>query len=223
MFVGRMRRWLRHSPRGGFHGLDGLDRRLAKWVDFDAGFFVEAGANDGIAQSNTHYFEQRRGWRGVLIEPIPELAARCQQNRPRAKVVSCALGSFAQDGSTVRMSYCNLMSLVRGAMGSAERDDAHLAAGRQVQGIGASYEIEVPCRALSNVLSELFVRHVDLLSLDVEGYEANVLQGLDFEQLRPTWVLVEARRPDEIRALLSPCYEEASQLSHHDYLFRARP
>ena len=41
------------------------------------GVFVEAGANDGYAQSNTYYFERMRGWSGVLIEPVPELAHHC--------------------------------------------------------------------------------------------------------------------------------------------------
>src|SRR5680860_384457 len=54
------------------------------------GVFVEAGANDGIWQSNTYLLE-RRGWRGVLIEPIPELFDRCRRNRPQSQVYNCAL------------------------------------------------------------------------------------------------------------------------------------
>jgi hypothetical protein len=49
--------------------LDNLDVKLERYLDFDGGTFVEAGANDGVAQSNTLYFEWRRGWRGLLIEP----------------------------------------------------------------------------------------------------------------------------------------------------------
>src|SRR5688572_8197056 len=45
--------------------LNGLDRRLARHLDFDGGVFVEAGANDGVEQSNTYYFEKIRHWRGL--------------------------------------------------------------------------------------------------------------------------------------------------------------
>ena len=62
-------------------GLDKLDVKLEQYVDFDNGFFIEAGANDGIKQSNTLYFEKYRNWRGLLIEPIPELAMKCRKNR----------------------------------------------------------------------------------------------------------------------------------------------
>ena len=50
-----------------------LDRKFEKFLDFDGGFFIEAGANDGFEQSNTYHLERWRGWSGVLVEPIPEL------------------------------------------------------------------------------------------------------------------------------------------------------
>ena len=43
------------SETGMFHGLDGLDRKMLGFIDFDGGYFVEVGANDGVAQSNTLY------------------------------------------------------------------------------------------------------------------------------------------------------------------------
>ncbi|MDE0867077.1 MAG: FkbM family methyltransferase [Rubripirellula sp.] len=63
---------------------------------------------------------------------------------------------------------------------------------------------------------------VDLLSLDVEGYELSVLQGLDFERHAPSWLLIEARFRKEIDDYLAPRYEVAEELSHHDILYRRR-
>ena len=34
------------------------------------GFFFEAGANDGVEESNT-YFLELNGWQGILVEPNP--------------------------------------------------------------------------------------------------------------------------------------------------------
>ena len=34
------------------------------------GFFVEAGADDLVEDSNTLYFEIERGWTGILVEPV---------------------------------------------------------------------------------------------------------------------------------------------------------
>src|SRR6202008_2120463 len=72
--------------------LGGLDLKLDEALGRQRrGFFVEAGANDGVTYSNTLFFERFRGWRGLLVEPLPELAARCRKNRPRCLVENCAL------------------------------------------------------------------------------------------------------------------------------------
>lgn len=39
---------------------------------FRSGFFVEIGANDGFALSNTVYLEEQFGWNGLLVEANPQ-------------------------------------------------------------------------------------------------------------------------------------------------------
>src|SRR5258706_11075345 len=68
-----------------------LDRKLAKYLDYRSGTFIEVGANDGLNQSNTYWFERFRSWHGVLIEAVPEKAEECRRNRPRAQVFCNAL------------------------------------------------------------------------------------------------------------------------------------
>ena len=53
------------------------------------------------------------------------------------------------------------------------------------------WEVEVPARTLSSILDEVAAPDVDLLSLDVEGFEAEVVKGLDLERHRPRYLLVE--------------------------------
>jgi len=55
-----------------YFGLNQIDRELASILNFDDGFYVEIGANDGNTQSNTKHFELFRNWRGILIEPVPK-------------------------------------------------------------------------------------------------------------------------------------------------------
>ncbi|MCL4237598.1 MAG: hypothetical protein KJ047_05045 [Anaerolineae bacterium] len=64
------------SDRYSWLALNALDRKLLPYLSYQAGFFVELGANDGLSQSNTYYYERWQGWRGILIEPVPELCQR---------------------------------------------------------------------------------------------------------------------------------------------------
>jgi FkbM family methyltransferase len=196
------------------YGLNQLDVKLAEYVRKCKGFFVETGANDGVSQNNTLYFEQYRGWKGLLIEPIPELARRCRINRPQALVEQCALVAEDAPDSTLEMHYLNLMSFVPGALGSVVDDDAHVA--RAIQHLQPGehpYVVRVPARTLTSVLDTHGIGQIDLLSLDVEGYEVQVLKGLDFARYRPSYILVEANDAQAVHALLSPMYDHVATLS----------
>ena len=128
---------------------------------------MEAGANDGWTDSNTYYLEAIRGWTGVLVEGIPELAEECRRQRPRSRVFNCALADESQAGETVTMRYGDRVSLVAGALGSRDVEDRHLGAHHPLKD---SYEVSVPARTLTDVLTEAGVGAIDFdESLDLEG------------------------------------------------------
>ncbi len=207
------------TRRGESFALNQLDQKLRPYLNFNGGFFIEAGANDGIAQSNTLFFERYQKWSGILIEPIPELASACRANRPNCIVESFALVPFGFKESYVEMRYCNLMSLVKGAMRSEEEDLKHVNTGCEIQNI-TTYELNVPARTLSSILDQHSVQEIDLLSLDVEGFELSVLQGLDLDKYKPYFMLIEARYREEIDGYLKPLYEPIEELSYHDVLYK---
>lgn len=194
--------------------LNNIDYKLEKYLEYKEGFFIEAGANDGFHQSNTYYLERMRSWRGLLIEPIPDLYDKCVQERPNSIVFNCALVPDNFEGDGVNMIFANLMSLVRGARKSETKDIEHS------NHFDNSYEITVPGRTLTSILDEIGEQKIDLFSLDVEGYELSVLKGLDLVKYRPKYILIEANFFDEIDDhLTSFGYEEIDRLSDHDILY----
>lgn len=211
----------RKNPRP---ALNDLDLKLSRYLDYRNGFFIECGANDGYSQSNTYFLEKKLGWRGVLIEAMPELFERCRESRTRSVVYNCALVSREFRNPTVTMHYANLMSLVDGARKTQEEQARHLSAGVQVQHLEGSYAVDVPARTLDSILDEIQVPEViDFFSLDVEGYELNVLRGLNLSRYRPVHLLVEADFFEEVDSFLSEqAYEMIEKLTCHDYLYKAR-
>src|SRR3990167_3911424 len=67
--------------------------------DIENGFFVEAGALDGLFMSNTKLLEDL-GWNGILIEPSLKAAEKCRLNR-KCIVEQCALVSKDYKGDMV--------------------------------------------------------------------------------------------------------------------------
>ena len=136
-------------------------------------FYVEAGANDGVTQSNTMYLEQCFGWRGLLVEPCLQSFEKCKRFRGTTNIcVSAALvatdnvasieGDFYAEADVI--DYTSLMSSVGGKM--LDRTDNL---------------VSVPARTLTSLVNEHNISAIDFMSLDVEGYEISVLQGIDLD------------------------------------------
>ena len=156
------------------------------------GYFVEVGANEPRRASQTWTFEQL-GWRGILIEPQPDLAQQLARER-NAQVVAAACSSPENDG-------CNMTLRLAGPHSSV--NDRLVAPGAQPQGT-----IEVPVRTLDAILRQASApAPVDFVSIDVEGHELDVLQGFDLEQWQPRLVLIE---------------DHLASLSPHRHLTHAR-
>ncbi|MCX6951939.1 MAG: FkbM family methyltransferase [Verrucomicrobia bacterium] len=207
--------------------LHGIDCKLERHLDQDGGIFIEAGANDGVRQSNTYYFERIRGWTGLLVEPVPELAAECRKNRRASVVAEAALAAEDVPGATVELHVAGLMSTVDGALGDAAATARHVAMARDVQRLPAVGTIRVPARTLSALIDEARIeRPIDLLSLDVEGAEVAALRGLDWSRHVPRFICVEARDAAGIAAVLEPRYRVAEVLTdagtHRDLLYARR-
>ena len=61
-----------------YFGHHNLDKKLLKYLDYKDGSYVELGANDGVNQSNTYFFEKNLDWKGVLVEPIEKNFLKCK-------------------------------------------------------------------------------------------------------------------------------------------------
>lgn len=154
-----------------YHSQFGQDAFLDKII-FDGkkdGFFIDIGANHPQKLSNTLYFE-RLGWEGIAFEPQPRL---CKLWKARGGKTQCFNYALGDKESKVEFAE------YRG-------DDEYGSLAGVASTLGASASGEkywVRQRRLGNVLRELNIKEVDFVSMDVEGYEMNVLRGIDFEDV----------------------------------------
>jgi FkbM family methyltransferase len=182
------------------------------------GFFVEAGALDGFYESNTYFLERARGWSGILVEPTPVYARSARRERTRSRVIQCALvpSDFASD--TVELRFGGSKTVVESPDAEAWVADAQL----QIALDAPEHVYVAKARTLSEVLSEERVSNIDLMSLDVEGFEPQVLAGLDLDDHAPRYILVEVDMVTpraEVERYLLPRYRHIRDLSAHDALY----
>jgi FkbM family methyltransferase len=191
--------------------------------------YIDVGCLWPVEHSNTYYFYERGG-RGLCIDANPQVGEEFRQKRPRDLFVNCGVGAEPAEGRYVMHGnpVFNTFSSERA------REVERKAAGRA--GRTVVEEISVPIKPLPEIVAEtgaleLLEGRVDLLSIDVEGLEAEVIRGADFESMRPRLVVVEhLRRHGEALAevemvqRLEGCGYGVAAYTGHDLYFvdRAR-
>lgn len=182
-FEGRMRSMADIDEDGAIgSALDQESRvSLHEW-DMLADILEGSAATETMVDVGAHYGGSlkpfaKAGWSVLAFEPDPANRQKLEQGfgaNPGIEIVAAAVGPenreeipiFASDEST-------------GISGlSAFRDSHHEVA-------------RVPLVTLDTALAARDMAKVGFLKIDVEGHEMGVLQGLDFDKVRPDVVMVE--------------------------------
>ncbi|MFN6953685.1 MAG: FkbM family methyltransferase [Acetobacteraceae bacterium] len=147
------------------------------------GFWVDVGAGDPEVDSVTAHLSSL-GWRGINIEPDPEVCARLAAARPRDVTLCCAAGAAPGRAVLHRIAGTGLSTL-----------DPAIAARHAAAGFSPE-PIEVEVRTLAEICDAHAPAVIHVLKVDAEGHEAAVLAGADFARHRPWVVVVEATEPN---------------------------
>ena len=147
------------------------------------GFYIDVGAWHPTLHSVTKHFYDL-GWSGINIEPIQGQHRLFLDERPRDQNLNVAIGD---DSGKLRFYECkDLTSLSTADEAQAE---ALRVSGHDVE----SYDVQV--LTLNQILDGCGDRLIDFLKVDVEGFEAAVLRGIDLKRHRPRVLLIEATLP----------------------------
>eukprot|EP01065_Artemidia_motanka_P027438 TRINITY_DN32643_c0_g1_i1.p1 TRINITY_DN32643_c0_g1~~TRINITY_DN32643_c0_g1_i1.p1 ORF type:complete len:401 (+),score=74.89 TRINITY_DN32643_c0_g1_i1:78-1280(+) len=134
------------------------------------GTFVELGAIDGTATSNTLLFEEALGWTGVLVEANPNSAALLHKNARRSKSTRYGPMAVCPAGGTQEVLFSGLNRVGQGHVVPLSYR------GRRAY----ADAIPIPCKPIGELIRSAGISSVDLFSLDVEGAELEVLQTMDW-------------------------------------------
>jgi FkbM family methyltransferase len=213
-----------HRLNQRYFGLNNLDEKLEKWLNYENGYFVELGANNGVDQSNTLHYERYKNWRGILVEPVPHNYLACRKVRSNENHFFCnACTSFEYQDKFVEIAYSNLMSTALGLDSDIAQPMEHAKVGRQfLEPTDDNLVFGAVATPLNILLQRANAPHLmDLLSLDVEGAELEVLRGIDHTTYRFKYLCIESRSSESLaRYLKGYNYAFVEKLSAQDYLFQ---
>jgi FkbM family methyltransferase len=166
------------------------------------GVVVEVGAFDGQHLSNSKSLEQI-GWTSICLEPSPETFNYLKVNRPRSTNLNMAV---VGDESIHEIDfYSEELGVLSGCL--VDEEDLK----KRYMNRGIEYQtpkkIKVEAKTLNQVLEDQECKKVDVLSIDVEGFELEVLKGLDLNENDINLIIIEANN-DSIKNKILDIFKE---------------
>ncbi len=164
----------------------GQDKFVAEYLfpGKERGTFVDIGANDGVTLSNTLFFEERRQWTGLCVEPLPEIFEKLREARERA---FCENVCVSQTEGTLDFAMVEGEDMLSGIVESMDKRHHR----RIEKEKGRLRMLRLPSLRLQTLLEKYALDQVDFLSIDTEGSELEVLRSVDFDKTKVGVVCVE--------------------------------
>ncbi len=133
------------------------------------GYFIEVGAHDGVGLSNTWLLETGYGWNGLLVEPHPAHMATFEARK--AQLVTKAAWNRTGEKLEFRATADAALSSIASVVHSDKHDRSSF----------KTLSVDTV------TLDDLFTQYgapslIDYISIDVEGSELEVLNGLSLDK-----------------------------------------
>lgn len=151
------------------------------------GTFLDIGAYDGKTFSNTYYLEKVLEWKGICVEPNPEMYKKCRETRKN--VVNKAI--YEKSGEKIDLvipsrpgnpeQLCGLYGHIREKSLTSDF----------VKEYSQYTTVPVETISLNELLDSNKLYDIDYMSLDIEGYELNVLKSINYNWFKIKFITVE--------------------------------
>ncbi len=164
----------------------GEDAFLHDYFADRKGVYIDIGGNHPFRLSNT-FLLYRRGWSGLVVEPIQRLCKKHKRFRPRDIQVNAAVGSTKGE--------LHFFEMVPSVLSTCDLDEAErLISSRRAK---LFCESAVPVTTVAELHRDfLGGKQVSMLSVDTEGHDLDVLRGVDWNTMHPEVIICEANEKE---------------------------
>ena len=182
------------SPKK-FYGQSSEDAILQILLPEKNGMYIDIGCGNPIKTSNTYVF-YKRGWRGVVVDPISLNQKLFRILRPNDKFILSVVG-----GKTLTSKFWEFRPYEYSTVNQELAEE--LITNNRANLVEIN---ELPNLAMSDLDFPMNPQQPSLLCIDVESLDYEVLLSNDWERILPRVICVEelnsATKPDQIESFL---------------------
>ncbi len=154
--------------------------------------FMQIGANDGVRFDNLYDFVTQRRCSGIVVEPLKFYFEKLKHNyRQYPDIIPVNLAIHSTETKAVihhvDPEKLDLVSSNKQGIGSLDPDH------HKKSQTPSEYMIaeEVECVHVMDLIHQYNLLPLDLLQIDVEGYDAQIIKMIDFTKVTPRLIKYE--------------------------------
>tara|TARA_B100000575_G_scaffold294364_2_gene309859 strand:+ start:7804 stop:8463 length:660 start_codon:yes stop_codon:yes gene_type:complete len=166
-----------------FYSQDNQDKYLENCIfkGYKNGLFMDIGAHDGISFNNTLYFEKYNNWTGINVEPIKKVYDKLLINRPNNININSAVCN--NDGTAEFLCNTGYTEMLSGLKNNYDPRHLERLVRENKQMSSITELIKVDTKKIETICDEYNIKHINYLSIDVEGAEFDVIKSINFNKV----------------------------------------
>jgi FkbM family methyltransferase len=192
-----------------------LTKVSAERPDF---LFVQVGANNGLTDDPIRHLVIKHHWRGVLVEPQPQVFQHLLKNYELEKQLAFENAAIADKDGTAQLFVADPQDETADLTVFASLKKEALIRGlNNPKAVGVQVlvqEVEVPALSVKTLLAKHRITKIDLLLTDVRGYDCEVVEQVLACGVKPT--IIHFEHCHTARPALDELYRK---LVEHGYRF----
>tara|TARA_Y100001958_G_C21240765_1_gene568423 strand:- start:1455 stop:3395 length:1941 start_codon:yes stop_codon:yes gene_type:complete len=161
------------------------------------GIFFEAGGYDGITGSNTYFLEKHLNWNGIIVECNPNMLNQLRNNR---KCFICDKALYEESNKNIELVVPTGLERYDG---KEQLCCLEKCSSQNIKKFRNEFKRKKTINVKTINIMDLFqknnIKHIDFFSLDIEGYELNILNTIDFDKINIDFFTIEWSNNEKIK------------------------
>lgn len=179
------------------------------------GFYIDIGAFHPKVFSNSYMF-YKRGWNGVCVEPNPQMKLPFKVVRSRDTFLNCGVSALVENKTLDYFVFDEP---------ATNTFSAKQASNNQRLGRKLIKKISLPVVSIGEILGKYVPKgkHVDFLSIDIEGMDLAILKSIDWKKFKPGVVICEELdKTSSVRDYMTSKGYELKGMTSYSLVFKRR-
>jgi FkbM family methyltransferase len=148
-------------------------------------FVIQVGACDGVMDDPIHEWIDKYHWQGILIEPQADEFQNLVKNYQNSKQLNLVNAAIAAKDGNVTLYKVENDEKIKHVW---QRGTASVIPQAEL-----TSSVVVKSIRFQTLFKEFNVNHVELLQIDVEGFDFEIIKLFDFKQIKPSILRYEHR------------------------------